>query len=161
MVDARDVLLGKVKVGDKVVVIGGGEAGMETAHFLVDKGKKVTMVVRTKMGKGMVRTVYQWLRSQLSKQGVVMLTDTRTEEITETGVVVLDKEKKKHVIEADTVVMAAGAKPDTKLHETLEDTAPEIYLAGDCLYPSNIESAIYQGATVARMLDAHLPPRIR
>ena len=161
VVDACDVLTGKAKVGDNVVVIGGGEVGMETAHFLVEKGKKVTMVVRTKMGKGMVRTIFFWMRGELAKSGVEMLTKTRTEEVTDTGVVVIGEDQQKRAIEADTVVMAAGMKSETALHDALADLAPEIYLAGDCLYPHNIEAAIYQGATVARMLDAHLSPRIR
>ena len=161
VVDARDVLTTKARVGDRVVVIGGGEVGMETAQILAEQGKKITMVVRTKMGKGMIRLVYHWIDAELKKRGVEMLTDTKTEEITDAGVVVTDIEQKKRIIEADTVVMAAGAKPDNALLGALEDLAPEIYLAGDCLYPGNIEKAIYQGATVARMTDAHLVPRRR
>ena len=97
--------------------------------------------------------VYYWIRGELIRHGVEMLTNTRTEEITDTGVVVVGEGQQKRIIEADTVVMAAGAKPDTALHEALEDLAAEIYLAGDCLYPGNIESAIYHGATAAHMLD--------
>ena len=153
VVDARDVLTGKAEVGNKVVVIGGGEVGMETAQVLAEKGKRITMVVRTKMGKGMVQMVYFWMRSELAKHGVEMLPNTKTEEITDSGVVVVDVEQKRRTIEADTVVMAAGARPETALHKALEDIAPEIHLAGDCLYPGDIRSAIYHGAAVARMLD--------
>ena len=40
---AVDVLAGKVEVGgEKVVMIGGGQVGIETAEFLVQKGKKVS-----------------------------------------------------------------------------------------------------------------------
>ena len=153
--------MSQVRITPQGVVIGGGEVGMETAQILAERGKKITMVVRTKMGKGMIRLVYHWMDAELKKRGVEMLTDTKTEEITDTGVVVTDIEQKKRIIEADTVVMAAGAKPDNALLGALEDLAPEIYLAGDCLYPGNIEKAIYQGATVARMTDAHLVPRRR
>jgi len=159
VVDALDVLAGKVEVGDKVVVIGGGEIGMETAHFLVEKDKKITMVVRTKMGKGMVRTTYQWMRAQLKNAGVEMLIHTATEKITDNGVVVLDKQGERRTVEADTIVIASGMKSENALFFALNDIDSEIYLAGDCLRPHNIESAIYQGAIVARMLDGQLPLR--
>jgi len=82
-----------------------------------------------------------------------MLTHTRTEEITDRGEAVVDREGNKCFIEADSVVLAAGAKSERALHDALEDIVPQIHLAGDCLYPGNIRSAVYQGAAVARMLD--------
>ena len=39
---APDILLGRKKVGQKVVVVGGGLIGCETALWLVKQGKKVT-----------------------------------------------------------------------------------------------------------------------
>ena len=156
VVTAHDVLDGKKKVKDRVVVIGGGQVGMETAHFLVEKGKKLTMVVRTKMGKGMNNSIYRPASCLACEHGVEMLTNTRTEEITDAGVVVVDKEQKRRVIEADTIVLATGAKPNRVLQDALEDIAPEVYLVGMCLFPGNIRSATYQGASVARMLDNEL-----
>ena len=41
---AHDVLAEKVKVGDKVVVVGGGGVGCGVAEFLAQKGKNVTIV---------------------------------------------------------------------------------------------------------------------
>ncbi len=155
--DAWDVLAGKAKVGEEVVVIGGGEVGMETAQYLVNQGKDVTMVVRSEMGKGMVRMVFYYIRGWLAHHDVEMLTHTKTEEITEKGVVVEDDGERK--IEADSVVIATGTKPNISLHEELWDIVPEVYMAGDCLYPGDIKSAIYQGATVARMLEIELPGR--
>jgi len=153
VLDARDVISGKAEVGDTVVVIGGGEVGMETAHILAQKGKKVTMVVRSKVGKGMIMMVYYWTLGELKKYGVEIFTKTKTEEITDKGAVVVDNEGKRWTIEADNVVMAAGAKADNSLYDSLQDLAPEVCLAGDCVHPNNIRSAIYQGAMAANMLD--------
>ena len=43
-VDAADVLNGKVKVGNKVVMLGVGLVGSETALWLAENGHDVTLV---------------------------------------------------------------------------------------------------------------------
>ena len=83
--------------------------------------------------------------------------NTKVEEINDTAVVVVDKEGERQVIEADSVVLAVGSKSESSLHDALAGMVPEVYMAGDCLYPGNIMSAIYLGGSVARMLDAKLP----
>ncbi len=39
VVTAQDVLSGKAKVGQNVVIIGGGMVGCETGHYLAEQGK--------------------------------------------------------------------------------------------------------------------------
>jgi hypothetical protein len=46
---AEEVLAGKAQVGDRVVVVGGELVGCETAEFLADAGKKVTITRRGKL----------------------------------------------------------------------------------------------------------------
>jgi 2,4-dienoyl-CoA reductase (NADPH2) len=159
VVESSDVLRGRVKTGERVVIIGGGVVGMETAEFLVEQGKNVTMVVRTKLGKGMVRMVYHALRTKLKAAGVEILTNTQTLEIDPSGVrVSLPSGETRH-IQADTVVLATGAKANRSLLDELEDEVPEIYVIGDALKPRNIMTAIYQGATVARALENYQPKK--
>ncbi len=47
MTTAEDVLLDKAVVGDDVVILGAGSVGVETAEFLVERGKNVTVVEMT------------------------------------------------------------------------------------------------------------------
>ncbi len=148
VVMARAVIAGKVKVGQRVVVLGGGQVGMETAQFLARQGKKATMVVRTAMGKRMVRLIYHPLRQELLRRGVEILQYTRTEEITDAGVVVSDREGKKRLIECDTVVLAVGAKSERKLLDAVD--VDEVHVVGDALYPANILKAIHEGNYIAR-----------
>ncbi|MCK5181172.1 MAG: FAD-dependent oxidoreductase, partial [Dehalococcoidia bacterium] len=44
VVTAQDVLSGKAKAGQNVVIIGGGMVGCETGHYLVEQGRTVTIV---------------------------------------------------------------------------------------------------------------------
>ena len=150
VVGARDVVAGKAAVGDKVVVIGGGEVGLDTGLLLATNGKRVTIVARHRPGRDMARMVYFGVRGALRDLSAEVLGYASTEEITDNSVIVVDRAGKRHVIEADTVVLATGSKSDRKLFDALEGKVPEIYLAGDCLYPSNIRSAIYQGASISR-----------
>ncbi|MFY9815046.1 MAG: FAD-dependent oxidoreductase [Dehalococcoidales bacterium] len=151
--DARKVLEGTVKTGDDVVVIGGGEVGIETAEFLGALGKKVTLVeILPAIGELMVKDVIDYVIDQLVQHKVEILTGTKVEEITADGIVVSSKEQPKRVIKADNVIIATGAKPDKTAQNALQGLAREVYLAGDCLVPSNIRVAIHQGNMTARML---------
>ncbi len=157
VVTARDVLAGKAEVSSRVVVVGGGEVGMETAEFLAQKGKKIVLLeMLPKLGEGMVRMVLHYVLGKLAKSGVEMLTRTKVEEINEKGVVVIDKEQRKRTIEADSVILATGAKANNSLQQALQGVVKEIYVVGDCLYAGSIKGAIYQGAVVARMLEERI-----
>jgi pyruvate/2-oxoglutarate dehydrogenase complex dihydrolipoamide dehydrogenase (E3) component len=151
--DARKVLESTVKVGNKVVVIGGGEVGIETAEFLSVQGKIVTLVeILPAIGELMVRDVIDYVIDQLVQHKVEILTGTKVEEITTDGIIVSNKDQQKRTIKADNVIIATGAKPDKTVQNALQGLAREVYLAGDCLVPSNIRVAIHQGNMTARML---------
>ena len=153
VVDARAILAGSALAGENVVVIGAGEVGMETAEFLADQGKKVTLVeILPAIGEDMVRDVFGFVCEQLERLGVEVLTSTRVEEITDHGVLIAGADGPKRTLAADTVVVATGVKPNRKVQEELQPLAREVYLAGDCLVPGDIRSSIHQGHMIGRML---------
>lgn len=150
VVQAGDVLEGKVEVGKRVVVMGGESVGCETAEFLAEKGKTVTV---TRRGPEMALKVETVLRpfflGRLREKGVTLLTGIRYTEITPEGLVVTTKDGQRRVIEADTIVLAAGSTPDKALYEEIKGRVPEVYLAGDCLEPRKIREAIGDGCRIA------------
>lgn len=154
VVVAEDVLNGKVKVGDKVVVIGGELVGCEVADFLAERGKKVTMTRRGKeMATGINPITKVLLFRRLNNGGVEMLTEVKYLEITEKGLKLIDKEKKERMIEANHIVLAAGSTPNNSLVEKLKGLTEEaIYLVGDCVAPRKLWNAIHEGAKVGRMI---------
>jgi pyruvate/2-oxoglutarate dehydrogenase complex dihydrolipoamide dehydrogenase (E3) component len=148
---ALDVLDGWEGVGDRVVVIGGELVGCETADYLAQKGKIVTIVRR---GPSIAASVNPQARdnllARLIKNGVTMLTGVRYEEITDRGLVITDKEGQRQTIEADTVVLATGAMQNTELVTELEGQDIALHLIGDCVTPGKIIDAIRDGARVGR-----------
>ena len=153
VVQAGDVLEGRAEVGDRVVVIGGELVGSETAEFLAEKGKEVTV---TTLLPELALAVHAALREQfldrLVHKGVTSLTGVKYEEITPKSLVLITKEGERKTIQADTIVLAAGSTLNKKLFDELKGKVPEIHLAGDCVEPRNIMEAIDDGSRIARQI---------
>lgn len=150
---AEDVLRGRAKVGDRVVIIGGELVGCETADFLSEQGKKVTVTRRgDRMASGMMPLLRYQLLARLSAKGVTLLTGVKYEKVTDKGLIITDKDGQQRTIEADTIVLAAGSQPNTELLEMLRAKIPEVHLAGDCVQPRSLAEAIAEGNRVGREL---------
>lgn len=107
---AEDVLLRRKEVGDRVVVLGGGMVGIETALFLADAGKKVVVVevsddVLTDMGAGSKKVLLQ----RAGEAGVRILVGAQVSEVGPREVHV-DNACGSQTIGADSVVLAVGYK---------------------------------------------------
>ena len=147
VVQANDVILGAVKTGNKVVVVGGRYVGMEIADQLADEGKKVSLVTRRAMGRGIERNVYLTLRNRLIQKGVYLYPYCPVVEIRENGLyIVFDNDLL--FLEAETIVLAVGVQPENKLGEILKGLVKELYMIGDCVEPRDVMSAIREGAEV-------------
>jgi 2,4-dienoyl-CoA reductase-like NADH-dependent reductase (Old Yellow Enzyme family)/thioredoxin reductase len=146
VVQAGDVLENTVEVGEKIIVIGGELVGCETAEFLVEKGKQVTVMRRgPEMALGVGFVYRKSFLNRLLEKGVTLLPEIRYDEVIPGGLVVTTKEGEKKTIQADTIVLAAGAIPDKKLYEEIKGKVSESYLAGDCVEPRTIREAIADG----------------
>ncbi len=143
----RDVLADKVKVGKKVVVIGGGFVGCEVADLLASKGKQVTVVeILPSLANEFIVYYADVLKEELDKAGVKYFTSVKDEEITEKGVNIIDKDGKQIFLEADDVVISTGAVPDKALAEALKGEVSELYEVGDCVKACRIYEAMSDGA---------------
>jgi len=148
---ALGVLAGWEMVGHRVVVIGGELVGCETADYLAQKGKIVTIVRRgPSIATSMNPRARDNLLARLIKNGVTMLTGIKYEGITNRSLVITNKEGQRQNIEADTVVLATGAVQNTELATELKGQDIALHLIGDCVTPGKIIDAIRDGARVGR-----------
>jgi 2,4-dienoyl-CoA reductase-like NADH-dependent reductase (Old Yellow Enzyme family)/thioredoxin reductase len=146
VVTAQDVLSGKARVGQNVVIIGGGMVGCETGHYLAGQGKTVTIIeILKRMANDMFFMARRRLMDGLRNKKVTLLTSTSCEEIKEGSVLVTAAEGKKETIPADTVVMAVGYNANDGLYKALEGKVPEIHCIGNSAKPRRILEANSEG----------------
>ena len=143
--DASEFLNGTREVGRRVVVLGVGLVGSETALHLAETGHKVTLVGRKPtIMKGVAATDFLAYSERIAQTDMEVCTSTTPLEIVADGVLVEHKGQKRK-IEADTVLYAFGAKSEQDLYHTLKDQGKETYLVGDAIHPDKIMDAIHTG----------------
>jgi pyruvate/2-oxoglutarate dehydrogenase complex dihydrolipoamide dehydrogenase (E3) component len=149
VVTANDVLAGRASVKEKVVVVGGGMVGAETAEFLAEKGKRVTIFeMLGRIGIDMVPMAISLLYQRLKKLGVVMITKAKVEGIIDDAVV-YERDGEKQTVEAESVVLALGSEPNIGLINTLKGQISELYAIGNAKKPGNVLEAIHESSRVA------------
>ncbi|MDP2945851.1 MAG: NAD(P)/FAD-dependent oxidoreductase, partial [bacterium] len=150
VVQATDVLTGAKQVGNKVIIVGGGMVGCETAELLAEQGKKDITIVEMlpRIGQDIGATTRWVVLGRLRKAGVKVETKAKVMEITATGLKA-DREGQALTIDADSVVIAVGMKANDAVAKALQGTAPEVYTIGDCVRPQKIKGANSTAAEVA------------
>lgn len=148
---ANDVLAGKVFPGQNCVVVGGGQVGAETAHFL---GQKLRNVVVLEMGKEIAPEEAigpKWqLMGALESRKVEIRTDVRVTEITENSV----KAQGETIMEfpADTVIIATGSRSVNGLNEELTNAGFDVKVIGDAKKVGLVLDATYHGFEIGRSI---------
>jgi 2-enoate reductase len=132
VVTAVDVLLGKKEAGRSIAIIGAGLVGCETALWLANQGKKVTVVECLDALRDTFFINADDIKEKLDDAKVKILENTNVLEVTDSGIAIVDEQGKGSTLEADTVILAVGMLPDRELLEALEEL-PEVYAVGDCV----------------------------
>ena len=150
---ANDVLLGKGVVGKKVLIIGGGTVGCETAHFLAEYGKSITIVeMLDEIGTDLGFIPRPIMLEKLTGLNVEMITSARVVEILPDGVLVERNGQKERLSGFETIVMAVGSTPDNQLYGPVKEMIPEVYLVGDANKPGKILEALTDAIEVAQRI---------
>ncbi len=149
-----DVDCGRVPVGKKVIVVGGGLTGAESAVDLAMQGKDVTLLEMQGPeallnGSSLINKFS--LQSLLMKHGVKVVTNTKLEEITDKGIKTINSRFQWKEYEADTVALALGMRPRKDVIASLRHAIPEteVYVIGDGKQIGNVYSAVHAGFDTA------------
>ena len=142
-ITAWDVLAGR-ETGRKVLVLGGGLVGAETAEFLSERGCQVTVVeMLDTLAADMEGTTRLLLLNRLSAKVSVLLS-TKVEEIREGKVLVCYKGEETW-LGAETIVLALGSRADGKMRKEWERKFPQMIAVGDCVDARKAKEAIHEG----------------
>ena len=152
VITAAEALRG-ANMGDKVVIVGGGLVGCETADYLAQQGKEVTIVEMLRhTARDIGPAARYFLRRRLAEKGIKILTSTTVEEIIDGGIKVNSGEGGYILGPVDTVVIATGAESVNELEPAVKGIVPEVYVIGDAAKPGKILAAVEPAAELARKL---------
>lgn len=132
VVTAHDVLLGKTEPGNRVVVIGGGLVGAETADMLGQQCEQVTIIeMLSQIMKDGEAAPTKYMKERFSQNGVQIHTSTKLLEIGD-HTVTAEKDGERFVLEnIDTVIIAVGVKTDRTLLDSMEHVSCKVLKVGD------------------------------
>ena len=150
----RDVDSGRVKISGKIVVVGGGASGCESALDLaMEEGNEVAIVDRIpseEFANTVTHITRGMLLFELDKYGVKRYGNNDLRFIDDDGVHIMDRNWKETVLEADYVVNALGLK---SVHdEAWRELVPEVYYVGDAYQIGTIYTANHRALDVAYYL---------
>jgi len=152
-VTAWDVLGGKT-VGRRVLVVGGGLTGLETAEFLAGQGKEIVLVEMLKrIGADMGGTVRWHLMNRTKNLSIKTFVSTQIKEIRPNGVVVVSRNGVEETWDDfDTIVLACGVKPKDELSKQVQGKAYEVHVIGDAAKARRGIEAIRSGSEMGRKI---------
>lgn len=146
LLDAFAAAQGKIEIGKRVVVIGGGKVGLTLAESLKKNGHEVTIVEASKRIAGDVMPTFKWRHTAwVEELGIPVLTSARVRKVDEQGATVVDEKGKETFVPADSVVAAAPRIADQALFHEFEWMVDELHGCGDALIPRGLDAAIREG----------------
>jgi 2,4-dienoyl-CoA reductase-like NADH-dependent reductase (Old Yellow Enzyme family)/NADPH-dependent 2,4-dienoyl-CoA reductase/sulfur reductase-like enzyme len=153
VVTAIDILAGRAEAGQKVLIIGGGSVGCETAEFLCARGKEVTVAeMLPDLASDMGFRDRGRLLTRINTLPIKFITRATCEGISPGEAVIKTPDGQKQSIGADSFILAAGAKQNNTLYPLLKAKGFETHLAGDCWRLGRIAGAISDGLRLGCIL---------
>ena len=145
VVVVNNYYLEKDKVGNEVVIMGGGLAGCECAVHLAQEGKHVSLVeMRDALAPDANVRHRPLLMAQIDKLGVDVRLGHRALRVTDEGVW-CEADGNEVLVAGTSVICALGQRSRTATVEALQDAAPFVRVIGDAARVSTITNAVYWG----------------
>ena len=157
---ADDVLAGRAFPGRKIVIIGGGSVGCETADYLAPlindlfpRNRDVTIlevangVMMNESGPGRSLLV-----RRMMEKGVKIITSAKVDSVTETEINYTQDDVTHTIKDADTLIFAAGYKKNPAVEEMLEESGLNYHMIGDAHEIGNIKTAITEAYNLTKDL---------
>ncbi len=148
---ANDILDGKFVVGNKkVLVVGAGLVGCETAEFLSEFNNDVSIVDMIKeMAPLLAKPARKILLNTLAEHDVNFYPETKVLEFVEDGIKYENPNGIGELSGFDLIALAIGSRSYNPLLETANTLFNETYSIGDAKKASDAKIAIYEASKLA------------
>jgi 2-enoate reductase len=157
LISAYDVMNGTSIEGNRIVIMGPGVIGCETALYLARMGKNVSLTMTfpdEELATNLeIRANRDMLLEMMREAGVVVMSHTVPKAI-QKGMVIAKSADQELMIPADTVVYAGLMVPNTDLMEPLGKRRSGIIKIGDCLQPGRIIDAVWGAFQAIRNIES-------
>jgi len=149
VISAWDALSGKKPVGRRVVIVGGGQVGLETAHFFLEKGKDVTVLEMLKSaGQDMSPRARKLILEKLVQGGAEVLTEAKALSV-EKGDLTFERAGLREKIKgADSIIIAVGTASQDEEIPGLKRSRIPLRRVGDASAPRKLIEAVHEGYQV-------------
>jgi thioredoxin reductase len=146
---------GSSQLGERVVVLGASVQAVDFAAWLVEQGKKVTIVhsgADSEVDKGQSGWFVTYLLPHLRSKGVSIISGATAQSVGSDGLTITTDAGFERTIFCDSVVECYDMLPNTDLAKEIEAAGIEVHTVGDCAEPYNIQKAVLSGNLTARAL---------
>ncbi len=148
-INATEYLNG-AKVGENVVVIGGGLTGCEVAYDLALKGKKPVIVEALDdlmISNGLCLANSSYLRDYFKTNNIPVYLNSRSKDIKSDKVVIENKDGVVKEIPADNVIMSVGYTP-----APIAKPSKKVHIIGDAYRVGNLRTVIWRAWDVCKKI---------
>lgn len=135
IIHGSDILEGKKKAGKKVLVVGGGMVGGETAAFLGEQQHDVTVIeFRDAVGIDVITEHRKYLMKDFEEYKIREITGAKVCKFYEDGVEYESADGSRHEARGfDSVILSMGFRNYNPFEDQLEELGPEVYVIGDAV----------------------------
>ncbi|RYD02191.1 hypothetical protein N752_27450 [Desulforamulus aquiferis] len=150
IVQAVDVLSGKVMLGQNILIVGGGLVGLETCEHVLSQNRRAAIVeMQDSVGKDIHPSIKYFISKSLAENHVEILTNTKVESFKMDGAICTNQSGHIKLSGFDMVLLALGAKSYNPLEKDLEGKVKSLHVIGDAVKPRSAVVAIEEGARLA------------
>lgn len=152
-VDALDILDGIAYAGPRVLIVGGGMTGVETADYLAEANHDVTIIeMKPDIALDEATAPRFFLIPRLREYGVKWEVNATVKRFVDGGVVYEQGGEEKELSGFDTIILALGVRSNNPLEEMVRGLVDEVYVVGDAEKPAPANHATETGLAAALAL---------
>jgi 2,4-dienoyl-CoA reductase-like NADH-dependent reductase (Old Yellow Enzyme family)/thioredoxin reductase len=155
VIQAADVYGHEDELGKRVVIVGGGEIGVETGMHLAARGHEVTVVeMLPRLASDCPPLHYRAPMEEawLATPGLHFIVNARCTKIGKGTVTWMDPEGAEHELACDSVVLSVGYRARGDEAGAFFGTAPQFEMLGDCACAGNIQKAMRNSFVLASQI---------